>query len=385
MYSIYVIHANILFEWVNRHVWMSIYIYIYIHIYIHTYICTYIHSIYTICNTRWRLVWMCQSSCVNESHMNCRVCMSHTHELSCVDESCRTYECVISQEWTSHVTHTNNSGLWCDAYSLNMRDVTHSKCMWHDLCDMTHVAHIWRFIHVWQHLCRCDMTPSHVWRDAFICVAWWYYCMCHITCESVMCGTGIIHMCGVAHSYAWHDKTTACVTSLVNQSYVWHDSLICAAWRIHMRGMMILLCVSRDSWLSHVCDRNHSYVWRNAFICVASWYYCVCHMTRDSVMCVTWLVHMCGVTHSYVWHDDTTVCVTWFVTQSCVWHKPFLRGRLVHAALWSFQNHLWICDTTHHMCAAWHIDMCGMSHSYLCHASFICVTCLIHMRAMTHS
>ena len=32
-----------------------------------------------------------------------------------------------------------------------------------------------------------------------------------------------------------------------------------------------------------------------------------------------------------------------------------------------------------------HCHMCAMTHSYVCHDSFICVPWLIHMRAMTHS
>jgi len=37
------------------------------------------------------------------------------------------------------------------------------------------------------------------------------------------------------------------------------------------------------------------------------------------------------------------------------------------------------------MCVTWRIHMCNMTHSYVWHDSFICVTWLIHTSDMTHS
>jgi len=51
-----------------------------------------------------------------------------------------------------------------------------------------------------------------------------------------------------------------------------------------------------------------------------------------------------------------------------------------------------MCDITHSyvwhdsfVCVTWLIHMCDMTHSYVWHDSFMCVTWLIHMCAMTHS
>jgi len=51
-----------------------------------------------------------------------------------------------------------------------------------------------------------------------------------------------------------------------------------------------------------------------------------------------------------------------------------------------------ICDMTHSyvwhdafICVTWLMHMCDMTHAYLWHESFICVTWRIHMCDMTHS
>jgi len=129
--------------------------------------------------------------------------MSHnTH----MNESCHTYEWVMSHIWMSHDTHMNESRhiYECVTASIRMSQLTtfdssvrvtwpspmagswagctrcKHDCMWptHNIwliraCDVTqsHVCHdslvrlTWRF-----HM--CDMTHSHVWLDSFLCVTW---------------------------------------------------------------------------------------------------------------------------------------------------------------------------------------------------------------------
>ena len=54
----------------------------------------------------------------------------------------------------------------------------------------------------------------------------------------LICGTWLIDMCDVTHSYVWHDSFI-CVTTLIHRgdvthSYVWHGPFICVTWPIHM-------------------------------------------------------------------------------------------------------------------------------------------------------
>jgi len=75
---------------------------------------------------------------------------------------------------------------------------------------------------------------------------------------------------------------------------------------------------------------------------------------------------------------DSFICVTWLI-HMCV---------MTHSYVW----HVYICVMTHSyvwhesfICVTWIIHMCVMTYSYVCHDSFICVTWLIHMCVMTHS
>ena len=71
-------------------------------------------------------------------------------------------------------------------------------------------------------------------------------------------------------------------------------------------------------------------------------------------------------------HECTHECMTWY-TRMYAW--------LIH-----------MCDMTHSYvwhdsftCVTWLIHMCDMTHSCVWHDSFTCVTWLIHMCDMTHS
>jgi len=70
------------------------------------------------------------------------------------------------------------------------------------------------------------------------------------------------------------------------------------------------------------------------------------------------------------------------MTHSYVWHDSFI------CVTWL----IYTCGMTHSyvwhdsfICVAWLIHMCGMTHLYVCHDSSICVPWLIHMCGMTHS
>jgi len=95
-------------------------------------------------------------------HMSCVTAGSVGHASLHINESCCTYECVMSPIQMSHST--------CVAQTLEMCDMTHS-CHTHEyvmpqtrMSDVTHV----RMIHDSQttHM-RC-MTPGNVRHDSFV-------------------------------------------------------------------------------------------------------------------------------------------------------------------------------------------------------------------------
>jgi len=107
----------------------------------------------------------------------------------------------------------------------------------------------------------CDMTPSHVWNDSFICVTW------------------LIHICDMTHSYVW-----------LTHSYVWRDSFIRVTWLIHICDVAsIHMCDStytsvRHLWsISHIRTHKHIhthththiYIYKYRHIVGPSMYMCV--------------------------------------------------------------------------------------------------------------
>jgi len=94
------------------------------------------------------------------------------------------------------------------------------------------------------------------------------------------CVTWLIHMCGMTHSYVWHDSLV-CVKWLVRMcnmlhSYVWaaHPLLrsdvvcICMYICVHKKRIQISLYMYQRSWLQLSADWPiYSCVWHNPSIC----------------------------------------------------------------------------------------------------------------------
>jgi len=211
----------------------------------------------------------------------------------------------------------------------------------------------------------CDMIHSYVRHDSFSSC---YYL------EVIVhtCVTWLIHTCDMIHWYVWHDLQS-----------VWHDSFICETWLIHM-------------W-----DMTHSYVRHDSFICVTRLTKS-CHkwvMSRTQMSHVsytnecdttykveTWLLCVWDMTHLCVRHDSF-VCETWLICdlqsgedpQDALICRSFLAKQPLIMGLFFGK---WPTKIRHpmglrHLVAIfvrWLIHMCDMTHSYVRHDSFICVT-----------
>jgi len=175
----------------------------------------------------------------------------------------------------------------------------------------------------------CNVTTSCVWRGSFLRWTW----LIHV-CD--MCVTWLIHTCTVTHPHVCN-VTTSCV---------WRDSFIRWTWLIHVCAMSPSY-VRHDSfigvkWLIYMYDMTHLHVWHDASARVYSANLSAVHNVKWS----PWRIHMCYPTHRCVCHDSWTF-VTWRIRASI-----FCKAK---------------CST-----------------SNKAHDSFICVTWLIYMCAMTH-
>ena len=141
---------------------------------------------------------------------------------------------------------------------------------------------------------------------------------CHMRWNGHMrCATWLIHVCAMAHSYAWHDAfirvTWRIHTRDMTHSYVWHDAFIRVAWHIH------------------TCDMTHSYVWHYSFMCVKRLIH-MYDMTQSYVcrkksalqlilihMFVACIIHMCDMTHAHVLYRHI------LMRGMSVWHNSRMR------------------------------------------------------------
>jgi len=120
----------------------------------------------------WKPCLVCRHSCTYDTF----ICVtSPVH----VNESCHTYECVMSHIWMTHSKHMNGS------------------CHTHEHLSMC-VAWL---IHT------CGMTHSYVWHDSFMYMETRLSHMCReCTGSSVFLHTRRIHMRDMTHSCVWSES-----------------------------------------------------------------------------------------------------------------------------------------------------------------------------------
>ena len=173
-----------------------------------------------------------------------------------MNESCHTYEWVMSHIQTSHVTHMNES---CHTYEWVMSHI------W-----MSHVTHMKEsFTHVTWLIRMCDVTDSHAWQDAFTC----------LTC---------------LHTYDMTRNLSAT-----------HQYL--SATHQYLSGTQRILSTSRHTSANIVRINMVIYVYANTYIhiFIYMYIYIATAAAWPSFTCVTCLIHMCDVTHSHVWYDSS--------------------------------------------------------------------------------
>jgi len=197
--------------------------------------------------------------------------------MSHVNESCLTYEWVMSHTWMSQSCHMYG---WVTLPVS--QESAHGPQKIYTMNESCH-AYEWVTSHIWMSLwmshvthmnasCHACVLHIHVWHDAFICVTW------------------LIHMCDVTHSYVRHDSLIYIThTCDKTHSYEWHDSFIRETWLIHTwRDSFICATWLTNTWLIHTWDMTHSYMARH-----------------DSFIRETRLIHIWrDMTHSYVRHDS---------------------------------------------------------------------------------
>jgi len=94
----------------------------------------------------------------------------------------------------------------------------------------------------------------------------------------------------------------------------------------------------------------------------------------------------------------------WMINDTYKWFIPLWRFHVNESYIWmSYANYEWVTarmnyswhiymalspvtlsPVTHYL-VPWLIRMCDMTHLYMCHDSFICITWLIHTCALTQS
>ena len=302
------------------------------------------------------------------------------------------HTCVI---WLMHICATWLNHMWHEPVSEVKMGIL---CLYR-IFDMTHYICVTKLIQM------CGMTHSYVWHDSFIYVTW------------------LIHMCDMTHSYVWHDSFT-CGTWLIHMwdmthSYVGHDSFTCVTWLI----WLIHICVT---WLIAASGQTSAYAptHMNAVRATAPTHMNAVRATvwgrrrHTAFICATaYCIHMCdGILHSYVRRHTAFICATaycvhlgqtsaptpqWACGTTHIWMQcvPQYAGHTSHmnqyvarpswigmghvVYKWDAECHICMGQTSAY-CGTHCIHMCDMLHSYVRHDSFILVTWLIHRCNVTH-
>ena len=235
-----------------------------------------------------------------------RIRMSHVAH---TNESCYTYECVMSHIWTtslskcklwlvvshiwrSHVAHMNQS---CHTYEWVLSHIS-----------MSHVTNINESWHTY------GWVMSHIW-------------MSHVT-----------HMNESWHAYEWAmSRIWMSNFTRMNESCHAYECVMSHIWMSHIWGQIWLMA----------SDTTHSYVWHDSFVCVA-WFIRTCDVPDSRAKILQTLCpQIMHVTHT------NEPCSTY------EWVSR-IRMSLVSHIRMSHATHTWTCHVTHmdKSCHAYEFD-----------------------------
>jgi len=216
----------------------------------------------------------------------------------------------------SYVWH--NSLIYATGLTSTVLQVSFLMLIWRN-----HVTHeFWKESYHTRFV--CDMTPSNVRHDKFLCATGLAY-----TCDWTHIDSIVSIFPDAYLKESYHTRIFEGVMPHTNRLHTiraWYDFFKCAKWCIPMCDMTHLYmqldshrhyCQYR-SWCA--CAMTHSCLWHDSFIC-ATWLIPVCDMTRvyvqhNSFSCAIWRIHMCKLRHFYVRQDfscvqhDSFTCVT---------------------------------------------------------------------------
>jgi len=209
----------------------------------------------------------------------------------------------------------------------------------------------------------------------------------------------VTHMNETCHTCRWD-------MSHIWMSHVTHMNETChtCGWSMCEWGHDSVIYVT---WLIQKCDMTYSYIWRDSCTQRCEAIIALRHLDWGKITPHIWMRHVahvnaeCGsgdMTYSYVWHDYLYM-----------WHESFIKRREAIIAQRHFDSgevtsHIWMrhvahvngaCgsgDMTHsyvwhdsYICMTWLIHKCDMTRTRKWHDLFACVTRLIHMCDVTHS
>ena len=206
-----------------------------------------------------------------------------------MNESCHTYEWVMSHIWISHVPHMNES---CPTYEWVMSSVKYAFLAIAIECHTYQCHTCFSSIPI---AVRC---PAGLGRTVHIDVSCPTYervvphiSISHVQDINVSCHTCFPAICDKEGPIAVH-----CLAGLDRTVHVWHASFV------------------RVTCLIHMCDLAHSYMWYDSIIWLSPCTVKSVHRTCELTMC-----------ESYLWIDYVwimcVVCVQYMCELTmCEWY-----------------------------------------------------------------